>query len=148
MGRDQRIIDELGRFQQLCLDPAEKSTVPGEAGALIKLAANHRGEAARRAVARTVDCSRLRLKSRAISREVDGHRFRQDIPITSARSRQPRTNRLAVERISSDARPLCMGLFSIFCVGAAQWRRTGPTSRSQTRARSRPERKWRGCADR
>lgn len=34
MGRDQHIIDELKRFEQLCLGLAEESRVPGEAGVL------------------------------------------------------------------------------------------------------------------
>ncbi|WP_283808713.1 hypothetical protein [Bradyrhizobium centrolobii] len=40
MGRDQHIIDELGRMERICLDLAKESRVPGEGEALRELASN------------------------------------------------------------------------------------------------------------
>jgi hypothetical protein len=47
MGRDQRIIDELGRFERLCLELADDSTMPEERAGLLEMAGNYRDEAAR-----------------------------------------------------------------------------------------------------
>jgi hypothetical protein len=42
MGRDQRIIDELRRFERLCLDLAGDSTMPEERAGLETMAGNYR----------------------------------------------------------------------------------------------------------
>lgn len=68
MGRDQHNTDELPAMERLCRDLVEESRVPGEAGALLKMAENFGREVARLTVDRTVDCSRRRWKRRAIQR--------------------------------------------------------------------------------
>lgn len=41
MGQHQRIIVELSSFERLCMELAEQSRVPGEAGALLEMAENY-----------------------------------------------------------------------------------------------------------
>jgi len=77
MGRHQHDVDELSHLERSCLDLAEESRVPGEAGALRELAGNYRREAARTTVVRTVDRARRVRKTRAISARLTGHPFRQ-----------------------------------------------------------------------
>jgi hypothetical protein len=79
MGRHQQDIDELARMERICLDLAEESRVPGEAGALREMAENYGREAAKLTVARTVDRSRRMRKSRVTSVRFDRHPFRQSI---------------------------------------------------------------------
>ena len=52
-GHHQHDVEELARMQRICLDLAEESRVPGEAGALRELAENYGLEATRRTVVRT-----------------------------------------------------------------------------------------------
>ncbi|EIG56097.1 hypothetical protein Bra1253DRAFT_00705 [Bradyrhizobium sp. WSM1253] len=80
MGQHQHDIDDLARMERICLDLAEESRVPGEAGALLEMAENHGREATNLTVAKTVDSSRLRRKTRVISARLTGHPFRQSRP--------------------------------------------------------------------
>lgn len=92
MGQHQHDIDELARMERTCMDLADKATVPGEAGALREMAENYGREAAKRTVARTVDRSRRKRKTRATSARFDRHPFRQssiffnalDAPLTKS----------------------------------------------------------------
>ena len=79
MGQHQHDIDELARMERLCRDLAEESRVPGEAGALLKLAENYGREATKRTVVWTVDCSQRKRKRLAISVRLTRHFFRQKI---------------------------------------------------------------------
>lgn len=45
MGQHQHDMDELARMERICLDLAEESRVPGEAGALREMAENYGREA-------------------------------------------------------------------------------------------------------
>jgi hypothetical protein len=76
MGRHQHGIDELARMERICLDLAEESRVPGEAGALLEMAENYGREIDKRTVVRTVDCARRRRKTRANTTRLTGHPFR------------------------------------------------------------------------
>jgi hypothetical protein len=78
MGRHQHDIDELARMERICLDLAEESRVPGEAGALREMAANYGREAAKLTVVRTVDCAWRARKRRAITARLTGHPLRQN----------------------------------------------------------------------
>ena len=83
MGRDQRIIDELRAFERLCVELAEESRVPEEAGALRELAGNYGREAARLTVIKTVDCSRAHAKKTCNVKKVDR------TPLVPNRPRRP-----------------------------------------------------------
>jgi hypothetical protein len=76
MGRHQHDIDELARMERICLELAEESRVPGEAGALLEMAENYGRDIAKRTVVKTVDCSRRRQKTRANTTRLTGHPFR------------------------------------------------------------------------
>ena len=78
MGRHQHDINDLARMERICLDLAEESRVPREAGALREMAENYGREAAKLTVARTVDCPRRERKKRAISARLTRHPFRQN----------------------------------------------------------------------
>jgi hypothetical protein len=41
MGQDQHIIDERGRFERLCLELAEDSSMPEERAGLLEMAGNY-----------------------------------------------------------------------------------------------------------
>ena len=86
MGQHQHDIDELARMERLCRDLAEESRVPGEAGALLKLAENYGREATKRTVVGTVDCSRRTRKRLAISVRLTGHPFRHLIVLRCSQS--------------------------------------------------------------
>ncbi len=79
MGQHQHDIDELARMERICRGLADESTLPLERTALIDLAENYGREAAKRTVARTVDCSRRKRKTRATSARFDRHPFRHTI---------------------------------------------------------------------
>lgn len=83
MGQDQRIIDELRSFERLCLNLAEESMVPGEAGALLEMAENYGREAARLTVVKTVDRELSRRKRLEISARLIGRPCHQNISKTN-----------------------------------------------------------------
>lgn len=69
----QHDIDDLKRLERICRDLAEESRVPGEVGALRKLAGNYGRKAAKLTVARTVGYARRVRKKRSISARLTGH---------------------------------------------------------------------------
>lgn len=70
-------IDELARIDRICGNWQRRAGRPARRSALRELAENYGRAAAKMTVVRIVDCSRRRLKSRAILARLTGHPFRQ-----------------------------------------------------------------------
>src|SRR5438309_11555412 len=89
MGRHQHDINDLARMERICLDLAEESRVPREAGALREMAENYGREAAKLIVARTVDCPRRERKKTSDFSKVDKTPLVPNAPRRPALCRQP-----------------------------------------------------------
>jgi hypothetical protein len=82
MGKQRAIINDLRRFERLCLEQAELCVLEDSRRALRKVAGDYRADAFRlerrrpAPVVRTVAFERRRRESHAISMGLTGHPFR------------------------------------------------------------------------